>query len=260
MGDSNDAGIVTDARPLADQTVAYFVTDGEPNREYDSSLHVTNVSGTAVDQAYVDAWKRFIHDTVDNLFVVAVQTNVTDQDLLNLTNDVTTHTPGGTVEVVNVTDAGDLVHQLAETVVVGPPETVSATASLGINIGADGWGAAQISDAPTMDDGNASVHYVTGVAANGDTLIVTSDGVKLVYEDDGHGGLKAVKEGTDDVVFTVSLNTTTASYTVTMLGHVDAYTVVNGGSTIVTTDTSSSSVSGADLCRPRDRQPDLCRQ
>jgi hypothetical protein len=65
----------------------------------------------------------------------------------------------------------------------------------------------------------------------------------LVYVEDGEGGLKAIQaemdkwgnwhldmhdsKPTGDVVFTVALNTETDTYTVTMLGSIDAYTVTS---------------------------------
>ncbi|TSE21770.1 Serralysin C [Tepidimonas ignava] len=238
-GDGPDAGTATDPRPAADQTVAYFITDGVPNREYSwtgavdpqANPSVINASGDAVDANYVQAWKDFVGTTVNHLFVVAVETPVTDPDLTRLTTGVTTASGAeGMVKIIDVSDHNSMVNLLQETVIVTPPDPVTATASLGIEPGADGWGKdAAIEDVATKDDGNPTVRYVTAIAGNGDAAIVKSGGTNLVYVDDGSGGLKAVKEGTDEVVFTVALDRDsnglpTGTYTVTMLGTVDAYT------------------------------------
>ena len=55
----------------------------------------------------------------------------------------------------------------------GGEEVITASADLGIDIGADGWGDAQISSVPTLDDGYGDLTYVTGVAANGDSTRVS---------------------------------------------------------------------------------------
>jgi hypothetical protein len=258
-GDGPDSGTGTDPRPAADQTVAYFITDGAPNREYSwtglvdpqSNPSVINVSGDAVDANYVEAWKGFVGSTVDHLFVVAVETPVSDQDLVRLIDGVTTAKgDNGQVKIVEVSKHDDLLHLLQETVIVTPPQPVTATASLGIDPGADGWGKdAGIQDVPTKDDGSPTIRYVTAVAGNGDATIVTSGGTKLVYEDDGSGGLKAVKETSGEVVFTVSLDRDssglpTGTYSVTMLGQVDAYTVTEETTTGPTTNTTTTSATG----------------
>ena len=249
-GDGPDDGTATDVRPNADQTVAYFVTDGEPNREYSWSTDTAvdpqanptvGTWGDLVDTNYVSAWQSFIGANVNHLFVVAVETPANDSDLLKLVDGVTP-LAGGTVRIVEVTDTDNMVQILEGTVITDDPAPVSATASLGIDIGADGWGGAQISDVATMADGSDTVRYVTGVAANGDAIIATSGGVKLVYEDDGNGGLVAV---TDDaarkVVFEVSLDqqpdgTPIGTYTVTMIGTVDPYVVAGESKTSSTSE------------------------
>jgi len=253
LGDSNDPGVETDPYPTADQTVAYFVTDGAPNREYQGdygvSQTVIDVSGTAVDSGFVTAWQNFVASTVNHLFVIAVQTSVTDLDLVNLVNGVTP-LGGGTAQIVAVTDTSNMLNLLEGTIVTGPPVPVSATADLGIAIGADGWGSALISDVATMDDGSGSVRFVTAVAANGSPIIATSGGVKLYYEDDGNGGLVAkTYDEAGEIVFKVTLDqqpdgTPLGTYTVTMLGTVDPYVVPGAPDTTSSTSETSSETSG----------------
>jgi len=215
------AGYSGTTPPSSDKTVAYFISDGAPNTELnDGALEQT---GTYVDQVWVDRWASHIGGNVDELYVVAVSTPVNDPQLTVL---AVTEKGGGAAEVISSATFDSLSGQLIGTV---GPITVSATADLGVDPGADGWGTGAISDVPAMDDGSKDVRYVTAVAANGETVIVKSGNVALVYEDDGNGGLRAVKEGTNEVVFTVSLDqsggTPTGTYTVTMLGTVDPHTV-----------------------------------
>lgn len=233
LGDGPDSGNLTDSAPISNQTVAYFVTDGAPTMEINSGNDVKNNVGTDaesgwVDSTYTTSWQNFINAQVDHLFVVAVQTPTTDPDLLELA--AVDPKGDGTVKIVEVKNTGDMVNLLEETVVEGEVIPVSGTASLGIDIGADGWGTAAITEVSTLAEPTA-VRYVTALAANGDSIIATSGGTKLVYEDDGQGGLRALKEGsTTDVVFTLTLNKDAegaplGTYSYTLLDVIDAYKV-----------------------------------
>lgn len=222
--------------PPADQTMAYFVSDGEPTVENYGigGSRGQSIIGSALDSDYLSVWTTFVGDGVDHLFVVGVGNNLNTTYLQEIAGAA-----GTDGEVVLVNNPLNLSAELDVSVAAAP----SATASLGIDIGADGWGTAQITDVATRDDGSASVRYVTALAANGDAIIATSDGVKLVYVNDGNGGMEAVKEGTDEVVFTMTLNKATGSYTVTMLGKIDAHVVeqqVNDSTPGVFTLTGSS--------------------
>ena len=149
---------------------------------------------------------------------------------------------------------------LSQNVVIANQTNTSATASLNVAIGADGWKDTKIEGDTlavkpfadtTPDDGKntwlthskqaaggevAEVKYVTGVAANGDAIYVTSGGDRLVYKTDADGLVSAVKETTGEVVFTVKPNQ--GSYTVEMKGQVDAYEVKEESKTTTTEDTT----------------------
>lgn len=239
------AGYSGSTPPNSDKTVAYFISDGAPNTEINDG--VNEQAGTFVDKVWVDKWASHVGNNVDELYVVAVSTPVTDPQLTVL---AVSEKGGGAAEVISSSNFDALAGKLAGTV---GPANVSATADLGVDPGADGWGTAAIVDVPTKDDGNPAVRYVTALAANGETVIVKSGTVALVYVDDGNGGLKAVKEGSSEVVFTVSLDksggTPTGTYTVTMLGTVDPHKVIttdvtptDGAKTLVGTPTTDTTV------------------
>ncbi|MGH1461417.1 MAG: retention module-containing protein [Neptuniibacter sp.] len=127
---------------------------------------------------------------------------------------------GGEGSVVAESEITDAPH-LENTMIANEASTtVTAGLGLGADTSADSY---SITDVPTEEH---DVNYVTGIAGNGDSTILTSGGTNLVYVDDGEGGLKAVLEDDQDgdAVFTISLNDD-GTYTVNTLGEVDAYTV-----------------------------------
>lgn len=88
----------------------------------------------------------------------------------------------------------------------------SVDGDLGFAFGADGP-AQHTSALQLLDkDGNSLSGYVVG----NDGIHLTSGGENLVYVDDGAGGVKAVVEGTDHVVFTVSVDPHTGTYSVAL--------------------------------------------
>lgn len=238
--------------PEADQTVAYFVSDGVPTVE-NWDYFGDYIDGDKLGNSYVNDWATFVGDNVNQLFVVGIGNNVAESYLQEVAHVETSDGGLGTVVLVN--NENSLSDVLAGT---ATPAHISATASLGIDPGADGWGTAAITDIATKDDGNANVHFATAIAANGESIIAKSGGVDLIYVNDGNGGLKAVKydpKGTEveEVVFTVTLSkaddgTPDGTYTVTMLGSVDAHKVTATQDThVVTTQTTSTGpVTGSD--------------
>jgi RTX calcium-binding nonapeptide repeat (4 copies)/von Willebrand factor type A domain len=232
LGDGPDSGANTDAPPPAGQTVAYFITDGQPTVEYSNST--TNLTdrnendstndGTTnwVDAAYQTQWANFVGG-VDKYYVVALETPANDADLVALA--AAEDKSGNPGTIINVTDSTSLSSNLPVSQVEVPAEPISATASLGVDIGDDGWGTGAVNEIDSLTVANTGPRYVTGVAGNGDSLFVTSGGIKLLYQDDGQGGLIAVKEGTSEQVFTLALNVNDGTYTYTQIGTIDAYAI-----------------------------------
>jgi Ca2+-binding RTX toxin-like protein len=86
-------------------------------------------------------------------------------------------------------------------------------APLDINFGGDGPNATTPIDlnGPTID----------GYVVDNTGAFLTSDGVNLVYQSDGSGGLVAVKEGTSTQIFSITVDPVAESYTVMITGPLD---------------------------------------
>jgi hypothetical protein len=109
---------------------------------------------------------------------------------------------------------------------IGAPLDAIATNEIGFLVSSDldiDFGA---------DGPNASTSIQLSGQTNNDGFVIdndgnelTSDGSKLVYQDDGDGGLRAVNVDTDVTVFTVAVNANdadgTGEYTVNMIGTLD---------------------------------------
>ncbi|MDH3542386.1 MAG: VCBS domain-containing protein, partial [Desulfobulbaceae bacterium] len=90
----------------------------------------------------------------------------------------------------------------------------SLTAPLDINFGGDGPNATTPIDLNGPTDINGYVVDNTGA-------FLTSDGVNLVYQSDGSGGLVAVKEGTSTQIFSITVDPVAENYTVMVTGPLD---------------------------------------
>jgi len=105
--------------------------------------------------------------------------------------------------------------------IIGNEPGNSLTAPLDISFGADGPNEDNPIQlhAPSLQDENEpnSPYYVV----DNDGNFLTSDGVRLVYEDDGAGGLIAVKVNTSSQIFSVALDSVAETYTVTIIGTLD---------------------------------------
>ncbi|UFQ96574.1 retention module-containing protein [Pseudomonas wenzhouensis] len=115
-----------------------------------------------------------------------------------------------------------VVEAAAETLVISSETGTKAEASLGIEVGRDVAGSSVKITA--ANDTSLNGQQVTGTTTvNGiqHTVSITSDGVPLVYRSTANGGLEAVKQGTNEVVFKVSGNAANGSYNVEMLGTLD---------------------------------------
>ncbi len=105
------------SEPTADQTIAYFISDGEPTKENESGKDVKNNIGTDAESGWLDTtyrtgWKDFVDTHVDKLYVIGVGTGITDISYLNvLASAKNTNT-------IIVTNTNDLNNTLINTVVV----------------------------------------------------------------------------------------------------------------------------------------------
>ena len=105
------------SEPTADQTIAYFISDGEPTKENNSGKDVKNNIGTDAESGWLDTtyrteWKNFVDTHVDKLYVIGVGTGITDTSYLNvLASAKNTNT-------IIVTNSNDLNNTLINTVVV----------------------------------------------------------------------------------------------------------------------------------------------
>jgi T1SS-143 domain-containing protein len=86
-------------------------------------------------------------------------------------------------------------------------------APLDINFGGDGPNTTTPIDlnGPTID----------GYVVDNNGAFLTSDGVNLVYQSDGNGGLLAVKEGTSTQIFSITVDPVAENYTVMITGPLD---------------------------------------
>ncbi|QTN44676.1 retention module-containing protein [Ectopseudomonas mendocina] len=115
-----------------------------------------------------------------------------------------------------------VVEATAETLVISSETGTKAEASLGIEVGRDVAGSSMKITA--ANDTSLNGQQVTGTTTvNGiqHTVSITSDGVPLVYRSTANGGLEAIKQGTNEVVFKVSGNAAAGSYAVEMVGTLD---------------------------------------
>jgi hypothetical protein len=230
------------SKPVADKTVAYFISDGAPTTEIDNGSP-TNGDGNDSEAGYFDTpyrtqWNNFVDSATDALKVYGVGVSAAGSYL----EAVAAADDAGKAPVI-LNDADQLAAELVGSVTGSDP--ITATASLGIAIGADGWGSAKLSDvdmaglpadAPVTTA--AARNYATGVAANGDQIYVTSGGEKLVYLSSADGKtLTAYKESDlnanntvkagASAVMSVAVSTANSTYTVTMMGAIDPHVVDN---------------------------------
>nr|WP_306275370.1 retention module-containing protein [Pseudomonas oleovorans] len=118
-----------------------------------------------------------------------------------------------------------VVEAAAETLVISSETGTKAEASLGIEVGRDVAGSS-VKITAANDTSLNSLPVTSTVIANGVTVPVTltSGGVPLVYRAVADGSLEAVKQGTNEVVFKITGNAADGTYSVQMVGSVDAIT------------------------------------
>ncbi|WP_460188717.1 beta strand repeat-containing protein [Thiomicrorhabdus hydrogeniphila] len=127
--------------PAADQTVAYFISDGTPNRENNDGGSAGS-AGTYLDEDYITNWTSFLANNVDDLHVVALGEGISNYDYLDVLA-----TAGG-VETTIVTDATQLSDALA------PEITVSGDAL-------DNIGSGTTLDNISGGNGTISIDHIT---------------------------------------------------------------------------------------------------
>ena len=95
----------------------------------------------------------------------------------------------------------------------------SVVADLTINFGADG---------PSSQPGEQSLQLsgpeMGGHVVDNDGTKITSDGINLKYVDDGSGGLIAVRVDNEETIFTVSVDPSSGTYSVNLVGQLDGGT------------------------------------
>ncbi|QIR76842.1 beta strand repeat-containing protein [Sulfurospirillum diekertiae] len=124
----------------ADQTIVYFLSDGEPNENTSSVDQDTD--------ATIKAWKTFITANADDLHVIAIGGNVGDPVYLNtvqvLDGKAYTDSAHHVQEYIEVSNVTGLSSTLSGTVTVPHVESGSVITEAGVlNLtdvaGADGW-------------------------------------------------------------------------------------------------------------------------
>ncbi|WP_321325261.1 Calx-beta domain-containing protein [Thiomicrorhabdus sp.] len=127
--------------PVADKTVAYFISDGEPTAENNDGGNA-GPAGTYLDVNYIDGWNTFVDNNVDDLHVIALGEGITNIDYLDVLANA------GNVETTIVTDESELADTLA------PELTVSGGAF-------DNIGSGTTLDNISGGNGTISIDHIT---------------------------------------------------------------------------------------------------
>ena len=130
------------SEPVADQTVAYFISDGEPNKENiegcDSWCNVGDDRESGwLDSPYVNAWNNFVDTYVDQLNVVAMGSGISDTTYLDVIAGVA---DGDFSNTIVVNDSTQLNDTLLGTVNVVETKTVSGNLLDNVDFNTDGAG------------------------------------------------------------------------------------------------------------------------
>jgi len=110
---------------------------------------------------------------------------------------------------IDVADSAPTAGDATQHSILDIEDNNTVTGSIDIDYGADhaAGNGLTISGYQTDDNGFA-------IDDHGEQLLQTVDGSRILYQDDGNGGLIALKEGTNEQVFTVQLDPTNTTYTV----------------------------------------------
>jgi VCBS repeat-containing protein len=184
----------------------------------------TEVQGT-YGKLYVDPDGSWDYDLEDNamhpLPGVTGPADTIPGESFSIEVKVSNVTIASSSLTIDITDDGPVIGDPVDAFLTNAPSALIENVDLDIDFGADGPYAGpdpqpiQL-EGPTAQDGGDPTWY----AVDNNEAFLTSEGTKLVYGDDGNGGLIAYKVGTTDAVFTVSVNSD-ATYNVEIVGILD---------------------------------------
>ena len=165
--------------PIADKTVAYFISDGEPTKEYNDSTatvgDVTSrntqdgVDGSYIDNNYLAQWNTFVNSNNISLEVIGISSGV-DETYLNMVQVVLGKT------AILVTDETQLSAVMLSSVESVEGSLYGNDSNAGILFGADGGNILQITYSGTtysydeanpvqtiaLSQGNMDLNFETG--------------------------------------------------------------------------------------------------
>ncbi len=232
----------TDGLPLNSDSVSTVTTTGADGdvlingsdasvswvgatQQADGSFSIVNAFGTFTgwaDGRYRFEVSRTARDNFDANQIENLKFNyvVTDGD-----GDTANSTVTVTLTGQKVLPYAPVVEQPAQTLVLSKEAGTLGNASLGIETGRELIGAS-VKITASDDSSLNGTPVLASVLVNGTTqnVALTSGGVALVYRESADGSLQAVKQGSNEVVFTVSGNAASGDYSVNMIGSVDAVT------------------------------------
>ncbi|BCN92322.1 hypothetical protein THMIRHAM_01070 [Thiomicrorhabdus immobilis] len=174
----------------ASQTIAYFLSDGDPN---DNASSVDSDSDSAIVN-----WESFISSNMDDLHVVAIGSNVQNPIYLNTIQVLADKADTSGKEYIEVTDETQLSATLSTTVVEIEPTqgsvvVDSTSGNLVDQSGADGWADVKL----------VSVEYngttYTFDATNTEFTIETAAGT-VTIDNQGAYSFTSIGDVADDVV------------------------------------------------------------
>ncbi len=175
------------SEPQADQTVAYFISDGEPTTERSGDGDYDYLSSWAQD-----GWNAFVGQYVDSLNVVALGDGISDlsylETLAGAGNDVS--------EVIEVRNASELDEALTPA-----GTTLSVTGDLTDNV------TDQEGDVSFTSISVGGVAYTASDFANGQTIALDGDGqLSVDFANGTYTYSASASEFDSDVVKTFTVN------------------------------------------------------
>ncbi|QAB14306.1 cadherin-like domain-containing protein [Hydrogenovibrio thermophilus] len=175
------------SEPQADQTVAYFISDGEPTTERSGDGDYDYLSSWAQD-----GWNAFVGQYVDSLNVVALGDGISDlsylETLAGAGNDVS--------EVIEVRNASELDEALTPA-----GTTLSVTGDLTDNV------TDQEGDVSFTSISVGGVAYTASDFANGQTIALDGDGqLSVDFANGTYTYTASASEFDSDVVKTFTVN------------------------------------------------------
>jgi hypothetical protein len=154
-----------------DQTVGFFISDGEPTRENTEGRDVRgNVGQDAedgwIDSSYLSAWTDFVNDNLDELNVIGIGNGISNTTYLDqLAEGMNSSVTVNTMHVVDVTELSENITPNVN--------VVEGSISDNIDYGADGEGAIE----SITIDGNT---YTADTFP--DAGVTTTNGAKVTFD------------------------------------------------------------------------------